>query len=171
MAVDTNAMLLVRWAGPYSFEEARTLGDPGLYLCWGQMRLGRNAAEPRLMYCGISSASGGVGSRIAQHEGKSWAHPENEWWIGRVVFPTDGLREWLEAAEWMIAYFVQPEHNDKLTRSAPRPHLYLVNEWTHTDGRRRKKLSGVCGYIADVIGWNPDDRHLSVAEKLRVVQD
>ncbi len=171
MPTEHDTMILVRWTGPFTYEAACEQKGAGLYLCWGQRRLGRPANEHRLAYWGISDGQHGVGARIRQHEGKAFANPENEWWIGRVILPRDATRSHLELAEWMLVYFAPSLYNEKKAKSPPKHHVYLVNEWYTVHDVRRKRLDGVCGEIADVIGWDPETDQLSVAHRLKVIED
>lgn len=161
------AMMVVRWNGPFRFEDACEEGGAGLYLCWGRNRLGAAPAEPKLLYCGISAAAGGVGSRIYQHADREFNHPTNDWWLGRVWLPTRSTRKHLEAAEWMVVRFTGTEHNWNKTRSKPKFPAYLVNEWYSAKGEVRLNHVGVAHAVADVLGWDPADGHLRAAESLR----
>ncbi len=163
----TETMMVIRWRGPYSFENACMLPNSGLYLCWGRNRRGAPPAQAKLLYCGISDAAGGVGSRIKGHENKPFNHPENHWWVGRVHLPTMSTRDHLEAAEWLVVRFTDVEHNWQKTRSDPQFSGYLINEWYTSENNARFRHVGVATAIPDVIGWDPAEGHLRSAASLQ----
>jgi hypothetical protein len=162
------AMMVVRWSGPYRFDDACEEEGAGLYLCWGRNRLGAAPAEAKLLYCGISAATAGVGSRISQHAGREFDHASNDWWVGRVWLPTRSTKKHLEAAEWMVVRFTGTEHNWSKTRSKPKFAAYLVNEWFSAKGKVRLNHVGVAQVVADVLGWDPHTNHLRAAPSLRL---
>ena len=160
-------MIVIRWKGPFTFDTAGEQEGHGIYLCWGRNRLGAPPAEPKLLYCGISAAAGGVGSRIKNHDDRDFNHAENDWWVGNVSLPTRSTRRHLEAAEWMVVRFTGTEHNWQKTRSKPKFRAYLVNEWYSAKGAVRVNHVGVAGVVPDVLGWDPAEGHLRWAPSLR----
>lgn len=163
-----GSMTVVGWSGPYTFKQATSLDAPGIYLCWGRNRFGKTPSSPKLLYCGISEDARGVGARIKAHEGKDYDHASNHWWVGRVRLPARSTRRELEAAEWMVVRFTGTEHNQKKTLSEPKTHCYLVSEWYRRSDKARYHHRGVAAAVPDVLGWDPDARHLRFADSLRL---
>lgn len=137
-------------------------------MSYGIRRLGRPWKRERLLYCGISEDAGGIGARIAAHEDKEWAHPSNQWWVGRVHLPSVASRTHLEIAEWGVVYFAAPVFNEKKKVNAPKVDCYLVNEWCFPDGKLRihQKGKGAVERIPDAIAWSPDNEGVRVAQRL-----
>ncbi len=160
--------VVVRWHGPYTFNQASQQTDPGLYLAWGRRRTGRPWKNPRLLYCGLSEDARGVGARVAAHQEAEWAHPDNSWWIGRVHLPAPALRRHLEVAEWGVIYFANPFFNEKKKARPPKDECYLINEWRHHDGRLRihQKGKGAAERIPDAICWSPENEGVRHAQRL-----
>lgn len=161
------SMILVRWTGPYTFDEARKRKGSGLYVCWGRNRLGKTPSALKLLYCGISEDKRGIGQRIYAHKGEDYDHKSNDWWVGRVALPSRSTRAELEAAEWMVVRFTGTEHNEKKALTEPPHHCYLVSEWFTKDGGARANQKGASRAIHDVIGWDPSEDHLRSAPSLR----
>jgi hypothetical protein len=163
----TGKMMLVRWKGPFEFDEATQIEGPGLYLCWGRNRFGAPPAQDKLLYCGISEDERGIGKRIAAHKKDPYNHPDNHWWVGEVHLPAKSSRGHLEAAEWMVVRFTGTEHNRQKTVSTPAFDCYLINEWYTPEGEARHRHTGVAGAIPDVIGWNCIEQTIRFAASLQ----
>ncbi len=157
----TNALsIVIDWSGPYTFEDACKQTGDGLYLSYGRNKLGATPKKLKLMYCGISEDQSGVGSRIKQHEGREFAHADNEWWIGKVRFPSNADRLALEMAEWAIVYFSGTESNVSKTANPPKMPIFLINEWYKPNGERRRRQRSVTLQISDVMCWTPETAQL-----------
>ncbi len=157
MAITT---IVITWTGPYRFNEACALTGPGLYLVFGRNRFGKTPAKRKLLYYGISQNRRGVGRRISQHEGESYEHRDNRWWIGRIKQPVRPTRHHFEAAEGMLIYFEEPEHNVKKAYTPPPRDVLIVNKWYDRDGEVRMRRTGVMMEISDVMLWDIERRQL-----------
>ena len=147
--------IIIHWYGPFSFNDAINIKEEGIYFTYGRNKKGATPENCKLLYCGISERD--IGERINEHCNDSYNHQQNEWWIGRQIFPRKKSRQILEFAEWIVVYFTAPEHNFKKRKNPPTEEIFLINEWffSTTEERRRNNI-GVMQKISDVLCWSPD---------------
>ena len=147
--------IIMNWSGPYTFDEASELERQGVYIVYGRNRRGPEPENFKFLYCGISVRD--VGTRIYEHLNDEYNHPDNEWWIGRQIFPRKKSRDILELTEWVVTYFTEPEQNWQKTQNPPSQETFLINEWFFPDAdRRRINNIGIMQHISDVLCWSPD---------------
>lgn len=159
--------MVVRWWGPYSFDDAREVGDfTGLYLVYGRNRRGRRPAEDKLLYVGISENQHGVGQRIYEHRNDRYAHPDNDWWVGQIVSPARSTRRHLEVAEWLLVYFSGSEHNERKAFHPPRETCHLINEWFKPNEEHYQRTRGAAAWVSDVLSWWPESSTIRWADRM-----
>ena len=149
--------IVINWSGTYSFDQACQQKKQGLYLLHGRNKLGAPPTSKKFLYCGISERD--IGKRIGEHQFDDYNHPDNQWWIGRQVFPKNKSRKILELAEWIIIYFSSPEHNYRKIDNPPYHEIFLINEWHYPcSAKRRIRNVGVMKNFSDVVCWSPNSR-------------
>ena len=94
-------------------------------------------------------------------------------WLGTIYYPRSKAREYLEEAERILIYSVQPKLNTAKKVTPPEP-LTVINNW-HTPDKtdwsnnpRFNKPQVLCD-LDDVLVW--DGRYWWTSEKLRIFND
>jgi len=144
--------MIVKWSGPYDYEEI--LESPklenGLYLATGKLRYEREAV---IQYCGITEGS--YATRFKSHHKIPYITREQEFWLGKISYPEDASRYFMEMAESIIIYFWQPALNDR-KRVLPPKSTTLVNQWFKKNGGPRYRQHSLCKDLDDVLSWDGD---------------
>jgi len=148
--VSLHTTVIVDWRGPYSFEdiaETPELGN-GLYLATGKLKYQR---EPTIQYCGITEGS--FYERFKKHHKVNEINREQEFWLGKINYPDDASRYFLEMAESIIIYFWQPELNEKKKVKMPKP-ITLISKWFKKDLSPRLRQHPMCKGLHDVLSFD-----------------
>lgn len=148
--MSSHTTVIVNWRDPFSYDEIESnpdLGD-GLYLATGKLKHKR---EETIQYCGITEGS--FIRRFKSHHKLHNINRDKKFWIGKVQYPDEASRYYLEMAESMIIYFWQPELNEMKKISLPKP-ITLINNWYKKDYTPRYRQHPMCKYLADVLSWD-----------------
>lgn len=142
--------VIIDWKGPYNYSEIEENPDwsNGLYLATGKLKYGREAT---IQYCGITEGS--FIRRFKSHHKVHEINREQEFWLGKIKYPENASRDFLEAAESIIIYFWQPSLNEKKKIFPPQP-ITLVNNWFKKNGSPRLRQHTMCKHLNDVISWD-----------------
>lgn len=160
---------IIHWQGPYTFEEARLCRGIGLYFCWGRKPRQWQTTPEQVLRVGISwKDQRGIGGRIGDYKDWDFNPEKNDWWVGFVHAPAKSRTEkaLLEAAEWMLISWLQPEFNEKKKDYFPKESTYVVNLWRKKSGDPRERPKGATKDVPDVIGWSQEDSRIYRAERL-----
>lgn len=159
-----SKLYLVKWTGPYSFEQACEQDHNGVYLVFGRLRLGRAPAEPRPLYAGKAFRAGGVGARLREHAPREFHHPDNSWWLGQILTPAEHSDGDVRAVESMIIFGVGPMCNNRGLYHPPRQASTVISYWYGVNGARRDRNIDAMKHVPDVLTW--DGEEWRVADRL-----
>ncbi|MBF0376975.1 MAG: hypothetical protein HQK72_05785 [Desulfamplus sp.] len=148
--MENHNSIIIDWFGTYTLDEISEDRDNGfgLYLATGKLKYERDAS---IQYCGITK--GGFYNRLRGHHKAHKINREQEFWLGKLIYPNRTSRHFLEIAESIIIYFWQPTLNEKKRFSLPKP-TTLINRWFKTDGSPRYRQHSLCKDLQDVISWD-----------------
>ena len=164
----------VNWHGPYTYksicddahclaEKPEDLSENGLYVFLGKKKY---AHTKYLQYIGITEGSFKL--RLLQHHKVDLINRELSIWLGKIVVPKRYNRDALEAVEHMIAYFAQPQMNEKKTCTPPKIDCTVISRFYFaTSDTLRKKIPMLLQNIRDVIIWDQKNWRLHYSDRLR----
>lgn len=148
--MSSHTTVIVDWRGPFSYSEIEVhpeLGN-GLYLATGKLKYER---ESTIQYCGITEGS--FINRFKNHHKVHEINREQEFWLGKVKYPAEASRYFLEMAESIIIYFWQPELNDRKKVMTPKP-ITLISKWFKKDSTPRLRQHSMCKNLDDVLSFD-----------------
>lgn len=139
----------ISWRGPFTLAEVNASEyQNGLYFFVGKRPYERVST---IQYIGITE--GLFKNRFKKHHKLTQVTRELSIWLGHVDFPSTFTRNQFDVAEKILLYFWQPELNEKLRVSIPKP-TAVISTWHKQNGdvriNKRKELAP----LYDVISWN-----------------
>src|SRR4051812_45570627 len=108
--------IVIEWCGPVSLEAIPDWEPGGLYIFTGKLKGQR---YDRIQYIGVTERH--FHHRFYQHHKVNLITRNRKLWLGKVTHPPRLRREWLERAESMLIYMVDPELNSRKKVYPPRP--------------------------------------------------
>lgn len=130
--------IVINWYGPYSLDDARQVAridySSGLYLGIGKVIGGEGPSKPQ--YIGLSK---NLGRRLARHHKLPSITQDAKIWLGEVATAEPGgkrakvTQTTLDYAEWLHAYFMALELNEKKRKSPPDRAVSVFNRWWKKD--------------------------------------
>lgn len=133
-----HLVILIDWYGPYSIDEARNIArtdySAGLYFAIGSRTGYAEAAKP--LYVGLSK---NLGRRLNGHHKLPSIDDGLQIWLGEVGTAEPGGKKLkvtqttLDYAEWLHAYYLELELNEKKRKSTPDRSVTVLNHWWKKD--------------------------------------
>jgi len=142
--------IVIEWCGPVSLETISDWGPGGLYMFTGKLK---GQQYDRIQYIGITE--GRYQDRFYRHHKIDLITRDRKCWVGKVMHPHRLRREWLERAESILIYLVDPKLNSRKKVYLPRP-TAIISHWFTQEGEPRYNRHGIFKKFPDVISWDGD---------------
>lgn len=151
--MSSHNTIIINWLGPFTYEDLENNPDEsnGLYLATGKLKNQRK--EDEIKYCGITEGS--FFKRLKEHHKIGKITQNQQFWLGKVIFPENASRHYLEIAESLIIYFWQPELNSRKKIFPPKP-TTVINYWFKKNGEPRFNQKAIYKDLDDVLSWDGD---------------
>ncbi|SHN51990.1 hypothetical protein [Desulfovibrio litoralis] len=177
--------IYINWHGPFTRDDINCenhckdddclcLSGNGLYALFGMQKYERKA---KLQYIGLTQRR--YIDRFNEKQDTENQHRINDIsrnlmiWLGKVETPKRTVkREILEAAEYALIYFSEPQMNEKKTIYAPKFDCTVISRFFHKNSDKlRKRIPKLLNDIPDVISWNASPRNeLHYCTRLKLIQ-
>lgn len=141
---------VIKWRGPYSFEEVAQDYGCGIYAIAG-LKYRERDSEPYIQYIGITKVS--FSNRLKNHHKLEKVTREQEFWLGELTSDEYDKAE-LELVEHCLVKWWGPPLNDKKIISEPKEPIVVVSHWFNKNQEVRYKQPSIVKNLHDVISWD-----------------